>query len=50
MQQRQNRVKRIFAAALAVGALAAALPATSHADGGGNLAATGQAGGGSGGP
>lgn len=49
MQQRQNRLKRIVAAALAVGALAVAVPTTSYADGGGTPPPPSQGGGGSGG-
>ena len=50
MSQTKTRVKRAFAALLAVGALATTAPATSFADGGTTPPPTGQSGGGTGGP
>ena len=48
MQKRQNRVKRIAAATLAVASLAAAVPATSLADGGSVQTTSAPGGGGTG--
>lgn len=48
MEKRHSKVKRALAALLAVGSLAAAVPATSFADGGSTQSSAG--GGGTGGP
>ena len=50
MSKKNTRVKRAFAALLAVGALATAAPATSFADGGTTPPPPSQGGGGTGGP